>query len=136
MKNKKILPILSALVAVIFLVGLFTFATACPVPAEGKPMKCHWSEMALKGIAVIMIIMPIIRIAISNISMARGIAIGELLVSLLGLAVVTFLIGTCMKADMHCNTNMRPFTLLIFVIYVILSGAYLFTTRDSVEKVI
>lgn len=130
MNYKKILPIASVLVAVVLLAGLFTFAGACPVVEGEKPMKCHWSEMALKGIACLMIVSATIRVILSNIDMARGMALSEILIAVLAIAI-PLLIGTCMKAEMHCNTHMKPFTILLSLIYAILAGTYLFLAKND-----
>lgn len=118
--KKKILSIASMICAALILIGLLSFAGPCPVEEGMKPMKCTWTAEAIKGLAVVMLISGVGKLLFKKEDMIRGTAFADVLLTLYGLAVSTFLIGTCGHAEMICNVVMKPFILLILGIYGVL----------------
>lgn len=131
MNKKKIFAIICAVLAIILVIGISSFAGPCPVPEGEKPMKCNWTQAALQGIGVVMAVSALIRVFVVDRKISMGISIVELLNTIYGFSLVTFLIGTCMHAEMVCNTAMKPFVFIILGLYGIFAILSLMANRTE-----
>ena len=122
MKDKKktfgIADILLPFLSTVFLIGLLTFAGACGPTEDGGFMTCHWAGQALKAFAVLLLVTSIIRLAVRDRGMKKGLSIAILLSSITAAVIPANLINLCMMNTMHCHAVMRPFVIVMAVLQV------------------
>ncbi len=120
MKDKKmplgITDILLPVLSIVFLVGLLTFAGACGPKEDGSFMTCHWAGQAVKALAVLMLITSIVRLAVRDRGMKKGLSIAIVLTAITAAVIPGILINLCMMNTMHCHAVMRPFIIVMAVL--------------------
>ena len=120
MKEKKtpfgIADILLPVLSIIFLVGLLTFAGPCGPKEDGSFMSCHWAGQAVKALAVLLIVMSVIRLALRDRGMKKGLSIAIVLTAITAAVIPGNLISLCMMNTMHCHAVMRPFVIVMAVL--------------------
>ena len=110
MKKPKWMGPLYLALGILLAVGPKTIFSVCPVGE--KPMKCHWSAMALLVLGGLLALAGILCICFGKTAgpalglMAAGIALGALLVS-------SLLIGGCGNTAMACRTTTFPMVYLL-----------------------
>lgn len=120
MKDKKmtlrITDILLPIFSIVFFVGLLTFAGACGPKEDGSFMTCHWAAQAVKALAVLLIVMSVVRLAVRDRDMKKGLSIAILLTAVTAAVIPGNLINLCMMNTMHCHAVMRPFIIVMAVL--------------------
>ena len=129
MEKKKILAIISLVAAIVLFIGLTSFAGPCPVTEGEMPMKCHWTGQALKGLAVVMALSSILKLVSKDRGIAIGISLVEVINGIYAILIPTVLIGTCMHEEMMCNTGMKPFVIIISLIYIVLAAVNIYMNK-------
>lgn len=137
MKNKNWFGLATLVLSAVLLVSLLTFALPCPLPTEEgmKPMKCYWTYRAVTGISVIMILTGIMQVVSKSVDFVKGISVSNVLFSGLGISLITFIIGTCMKEEMRCNHAFKPTALLILGIILLVNVIGIFKKPAEIETV-
>ncbi|MBG9980242.1 DUF4418 family protein [Facklamia sp. DSM 111018] len=131
MKKYKWVGMVTLVIGILLLIALFTFAVPCTAAEGEKPMKCYWTHQAMKGIAMVVGGIGIGQILQKYFVGIKALAWANLLVSILGIALVTFLIGTCMKEQMICNLYLKPTGLIVMGINAIMSMIVLLMKDQS-----
>ena len=120
MKDKKmplgITDILLPVLSIVFLIGLLTFAGACGPKEDGSFMTCHWAGQAAKALAVLLLITSIIRLAVRDRGMKKGLSIAIVLTAITAAVIPGILINLCMMNTMHCHVVMQPFIIVMAVL--------------------
>ena len=121
MKNKKmsfgIADILLPILSIVFIVGLLTFAGACGPAEDGSFMTCHWAGQAVTALAVLLLVTSIIRLAVRDRGMKKGLSIAMMLTAITAAIIPGNLINLCMMNTMHCHAVMRPFVIVMAVLH-------------------
>lgn len=110
-KNRQSVIGLTVLVLSVVLVLLPDYIA--PVCHGDHTMKCHHMALANKGVAVAMMFNGTLLLFIRNRDIARGVAVGGILLSVLAIANSAFFIGGCASPMMSCNTKNIPATYLV-----------------------
>lgn len=100
-----------------------------PVCHGDKMMNCHTMASANKGIAVAMMLVGSMLLFVKNSDLARGIAIGGILLSALAIANSAFLIGGCASPMMSCNTKNIPATYLVAGLLILSQVVFVWKCR-------
>ena len=53
----------------------------------------------------------------------------EVINGIYAMLLPTVLIGTCMHEEMMCNTGMKPFVIIISLIYIVLAGLNIYVNK-------
>jgi hypothetical protein len=138
--NKTMGILMIVLALTIAIVPLFTDCLAngrSLTTADGRsvPMKCHWTALAVIGLAV-----PLALIGIFNLTSKRketfrmlnviSVALGALVV-----LFPTVLIGVCANASMPCNLIEKPLLILSGILVMGASLVTLASTRNFIEPI-
>ena len=115
-KSLRIADILLPVLSLVFLVGLLTFAGACGPTEDGGFMTCHWAGQAVTAIAVLLLITSIVRLAVRDRGIKKGLSIAILLTAITAAVIPGNVISLCMMNTMHCHAVMRPFIIVMAVL--------------------
>lgn len=102
-----------------------------PVCHADHPMKCQSMAQANQGVAVATMLVGVMFLKIKNRDMARGLALGGILLSCLAFANAAFLIGGCSSPVMSCNAKNIPATYLLSGLLILVQGYYLMKTAGE-----
>ena len=132
-KNRKTIMIRVVMVAAgaLYLAGLLTFASGCGPKDDGTWMTCHWANQALIGLAAILLADAMLLLLAQHPHVRIGISVAMIPAALLGAILPGGLIGLCMMNTMHCHTVMRPFSIVMSVIIMILAMISMLLERKS-----
>lgn len=120
--NKKVFQIVSIVVGILLLISLFTFASHCPRMEDGNYMRCYKTNLGLKLVSLAILLIGVL--SFLKAERIKNFAILGVVVSLANILII-FIMGTCKNPQMRCNTMMKPFTLLLSAIYLIVSGIFI-----------
>ncbi len=120
MKYKKF-DILNLIAALVLSVGIMTVFQACALQDNGSWMKCHDAQLYIFYIGIVITLLSLLYIFINS-------RLSKLIINTLviGLAILqAFLPGNilsmCSLFSMRCYTIMKPFSIIMGVILVLLS---------------
>ncbi len=120
MKYKK-LDILSVVVAVVLSVGIMTVFSGCALKDDGTWMKCHDVQLYIFYIGIAITVLSLAYMFIKS-------AIVKVVINMvvIGLAILQALMpgnimSMCSLYCMRCYTVMKPFSLIMGVLLVLLS---------------
>ena len=122
------------LLGIIMLIALYTVAVPCPLEEGMKPMKCFWTHRAMKGLGYLIVALGGITYMQKTRSAIRSLSLVNILLSGYGIALVTFLIGTCKVDEMTCNVFFRPAMIVLMAMGIILSVVAIMAYKDSNEE--
>lgn len=135
-QKRHIRPLAAVLfvICLIYTLGLFTFFHACGPKEDGTFMTCHWAEMALRGVALVMLIQSAFIFLHEGLSAAGHDALanrfpdlsasGPTLVPLAVFSAVLpgHVIPICMMESMRCRSILSPYALLMNLLIVIIAA--------------
>lgn len=106
-----------------------------PVCHSDNMMKCHSMANANKGIAVALMAVGSMLLFVKHRDVARGIAIGGILMAALAIANSAFLICGCASPMMSCNTKNIPATYLVAGLLILTQIAFVWKSgsRNQVK---
>ena len=123
MKRSNIgLALAQLLVCLLFFAGLLTVFAPCGPKEDGGFMTCHWAGNTLVGLAAVLCVMSVIRLAARDRKARMGVDLAAIPTALLAAMTPGKLIGLCMMADMRCRSVMRPAALIFSVLILVLAG--------------
>ena len=102
------LDALTALIALVLLIGSFTFLKTCPAMEDASWMACHWAGQAISGVSAVIAALSIADIFIKDKGFKAGLSVGIVLNAILNALIPGTLINTCMMPDMQCNAVTKP----------------------------
>ena len=115
------LDTLTALIALVLLIGSFTFLKTCPAMEDGSWMACHWAGQAISGVSAVIAALNIINVFIKDKGFKAGISLGVALNAILNALIPGTLINTCMMPDMQCNAVTKPAVAVISGVLAVLA---------------
>ena len=121
-KSLSILALVQLIACLLFLVGLLTVFAPCAPKEDGGFMTCHWAGNAAAGLAAVLCVMSVIRLAARDRRLRMGLDLAVIPTALLAALTPGRLIGLCMMADMRCRSVMRPAMLVFSVLILVLAG--------------
>lgn len=124
-KQKRIGWIVVILAVVLFLLPEY-LAPVCRAHGETM-MHCRHMATANQGVAVLLAVMGVMIVLCSHVQIARGIAVGGILVSCLAVANSAFLLGGCNSPVMSCNVMNIPMTYAVCALTAMALAYFVFT---------
>ena len=121
-KSLSVLALVQLIACLLFLVGLLTVFAPCAPKEDGGFMTCHWAGNAAAGLAAVLCVMSVIRLAARDRRLRMGLDLAVIPTALLAALTPGRLIGLCMMADMRCRSVMRPAMLVFSVLILVLAG--------------
>ena len=121
-KSFSVLALVQLIACLLFLAGLLTAFAPCAAKEDGSFMTCHWAGSAVAGLAAVLCVMSVIRLAARDHRVRIGLDLAVIPTALLAAMTPGKLIGLCMMADMRCRSVMRPATLIFSVLILVLAG--------------
>lgn len=129
MKKRYIFALLIVLLGLLLFFTPFNLAHVCGVKDDGSFMKCHWMGEAVRMLGGLITVLGVVFALFEK--MAKGIAVSVGCVGVCEILLQFFVIGTCKKLEMSCNTYTKPTVILLSVALIIVSLIYLFLTRKE-----
>lgn len=120
--KSNIAAIITFVLSVILAIGSVSFISACPV-SEEHTMVCHWAQIAVTSLAVILAVSSLAAIVIPDKKVKGGILIGLIPVSAVTFLIPGILIKLCMMDSMRCLSVFQPAVRIFAVVLFIVSVA-------------
>ena len=111
MKTKRrfgVCDFLLALTALLFLLGLLFVFAPCGPKEDGGWMTCHWAGQALKGTAVLELVLALAHLIPAPAERKIGLDLALAATAVLAHLIPGRLIGLCLMASMRCRSVMTP----------------------------
>ena len=118
-KSLSVLALVQLIACLLFLVGLLTVFAPCAPKEDGGFMTCHWAGNAAAGLAAVLCVMSVIRLAARDRRLRMGLDLAVIPTALLAALTPGRLIGLCMMADMRCHRLMVPGVTVCAVLIVL-----------------
>lgn len=99
--------------SVLLTIGSFTFLSACGPHEDGKFMSCHWAQLAVTGLGMVLVAQSIIHIVTGSNSVKQGLSMGIIPASVLSALIPGVFISICKMDSMRCVSVMRPGVMII-----------------------
>ncbi len=120
MKYKK-LDVLNLIVAVVLSVGIMTVFEGCALQDDGTWMKCHNAQLYIFYVGIAITILSLVYMFIKSKAVKLIINIIVIALAVLQALIPTKIIKMCSLYSMRCYTVMKPFSIIMGVILVLLS---------------
>ena len=111
-KAQPIFGVVLAVLAVLLIVGVATFAGPCGLHDDIVP-SCLWASRAVLGVGSVIAVLAIVRIFETDEGERRGLSLSCALLGFFCAALPGPIIALCTDPIMPCNAVMRPFVLCI-----------------------
>ncbi|MBR1444096.1 MAG: DUF4418 family protein [Firmicutes bacterium] len=121
--NKKIsvTDIMIVLLSVILAAGIPFFFHACGAKEDGTFMNCHSAQQVIFGLACVMMIISFAHLGAGSAKMKTGISIALIPLEIYTALIPETVIKMCMMADMRCQAVMKPATIIICILMLIVT---------------
>ncbi len=115
--------VVQVVVAIVFAVGVLTFAGPCGVHDDGSVSPCFGTSRMLTVLGFSAALLSAVRLLVGNASarLALDVAVG-----VVGISIATApggFLALCMMATMRCHTVMRPFSIVAGVVLAVAAVA-------------
>lgn len=130
--KKVLFPVLLGVLGLLILLTPLMIAPSCPPMPNGMFMKCHWASQAEIGYGVAILVIALLAL-FQNTKTRRGLYQAEAVLASLVLATPSFLIGSCSKPDMACNTSTNPILYGLGIVLFFASLLALFLEKERKE---
>lgn len=107
---------------------------ACGPKSDGSWMRCHWSQQAVIGIGIVLVILSIAYLILSQRSVKAVLSLAIVPVGLLAIAVPQGLIGLCGMPGMQCRAVFQPAVTIISIVIVLLAAVNAFLLLKAERK--
>jgi len=113
-----ITEIIKILFSLVFLVGIRTWFSVCPVTSE-MTMSCHWAGETLKAISLVLLAVSLIHMFIPDEKIKIGVDAASLCLLIMTAFTPGKVISLCQHAEMSCRSNAQPWTIVISAVMII-----------------
>ncbi len=120
MKYKK-LDILNLIAAVILTVGIMTVFDGCALKDDGTWMKCHNAQLNIFYIGIVITVLSLAYMFIKSKLLKIIINVVEMGLAILQGLMPGVIVNMCSFYFMRCYTIMKPFSIIMGAILVLLS---------------
>ena len=120
MKNR-LTGILSLAISILLAGGIMTVFRACAQKEDGTWMHCHYAQMNVFYIAVVMVVISLINLFVSNRKFGAGLWAVSIILSIIVILIPGTIMGMCMMDTMRCWAVMKPFVMIVCVLMIIVS---------------
>ena len=120
MKNKSLITgIVFLALTLILAVGVFTVFGACEPLEDGGWMTCHWAGEAVKGVAIVLAVIAVIRLLVKDGKIKAGLSLAAVPTAVLAAIIPGHLINICGMASMRCHTHFQPAALVLGILIAV-----------------
>ena len=117
--------------ALLLTAGVFTVFGACEPMEGGNWMTCHWAGEAVKGVAVVLAVIAVIRLLVKDGKIKAGLSIVAVPTAILAALIPGHLINICGMASMRCRTHLQPAALVLGILIAIIAIVDIFINLKS-----
>lgn len=128
------LDALTVLIALVLLIGSFSFLKTCPAVEDGSWMACHWAGQAISGVSAVIVALSITNIFVKDKGFKAGVSLGVALNAILNALIPGTLINTCMMPDMQCNAVTKPAVAVLSGVLAVLAIIDVLASLKSRKK--
>mgnify|MGYP002859955901 CR=1 FL=1 len=116
---KKILNYVPAVLSAILAIGVVTAFKACAPMEDGSWMNCHNAQMQVFVTAIVITIIAVVNIFLNNKKINLCLGIVGVILAVLAAIVPGIITHLCMMNTMRCHTIMRPYVVVLSVLFII-----------------
>ena len=116
------------LLGVIIAIGSVSFLSPC-IHEDGNYGACHWAGQALLGLGCVIAVQSLMAIVFPKYR--RGVYMGIVPVSAMGILTPGTLISICKMDTMRCRMIMRPAMILLFIAVLLTALIGTILTKDE-----
>ena len=116
---KKILNYVPAVLAAILAIGVVTVFKACAPMDDGSWMNCHNAQLQVFVIAIVITIIAVVNIFLNNKKINLCLGIVGIALAVIAAIVPGIITHLCMMDTMRCHAIMRPYVVVLSVLFII-----------------
>lgn len=107
-------------IAALLAVGVVTAFKACGPMEDGTWMNCHNAQIQVFILAVLMTLIGIVTIFLKEQRIKLCLDIVSVVLAVIVIFVPGIITSLCMMDTMRCHTLMRPFAVLMSVVFIVI----------------
>ena len=113
--------ILITLLGVFLAVGSRTLFPACDAKEDGSYMACHWAELAVSAVGVVIAVQGLLAVCIRDRRAQGAVFASVAPTALLACLLPGVVISICSMSGMQCRTVLRPWVILTGAVILVFS---------------
>ena len=107
---------------------------ACGIHDDGSYGRCHYAQLVTACIGLLMAVGALCSLLLKTREVTRAVSAITACEAILTLLIPAKVIPLCMMATMHCLTMMKPFTLAMSIVILIISAGTFILTLTRKEN--
>ena len=123
--------IIQLIVSAVFLIGMLTFLKPCGPKEDGTFMSCHYAGTALIILSAGMLAISLAGLLLKSSAAKAAASVLQIVLSVLILIIPGTVIGLCMMPEMRCRSVMRPGSIIIAILMILVSLAGVLINRKK-----
>lgn len=120
--KKNFVKFIELVLSLILAIGSFTVFAACPL-SEEHVMACHYAQLAVTTLGVILVVQSLAAVIISNEKVKLGITLAQIPIAVAVFLVPGTIFSLCMMSSMRCISIFQPAVRVISAIVFVVSVA-------------
>lgn len=120
--KKNYVKFIELVLSLILAIGSFTVFAACPL-SEEHVMACHYAQLAVTTLGVILVVQSLAAVIISNEKVKLGITLAQIPIAVAVFLVPGTIFSLCMMSSMRCISIFQPAVRVISAIVFVVSVA-------------
>lgn len=120
--KRNFVKFIELVLSLILAIGSFTVFAACPV-SEEHVMACHYAQLAVTTLGVILVVQSLAAVIISNGKVKLGITLAQIPTAVAVFLVPGTIFSLCMMNSMRCISIFQPAVKVISAIVFVVSVA-------------
>lgn len=120
--KKNFVKFIELILSLILAIGSFTVFAACPL-SEEHVMACHYAQLAVTTLGVILVVQSLAAVIISNEKVKLGITLAQIPTAAAVFLVPGTIFSLCMMSSMRCISIFQPAVKVISAIVFVVSVA-------------
>lgn len=125
--------IIKLIVSVIFVIGIRTWFSVCPVMSE-MTMSCHWAGEMLKAVSIVLLVISVIHIIIPDEKVKIGMDAASACFLIMSVFIPGTVIHICQDAQMRCRSIAQPWSVIISIVLLIACAADMIIYASAVSR--
>lgn len=120
--KRNFVKFIELVLSLILAIGSFTVFAACPL-SEEHVMACHYAQLAVTTLGVILVVQSLAAVIISNEKVKLGITLAQIPIAVVVFLVPGTIFSLCMMSSMRCISIFQPAVRVISAIVFVVSVA-------------
>ena len=131
--KRKIYEWIPSFIAVLMTIGVMTMFRACEAGEDGMWMNCHYVQMDVFYLGIVITLLSVIRIFLNRQLLKWVVCAAELLLVIITMLLPGTLMHMCMMETMRCHALMKPFVFVMCGAFVV-AEAILIVVEGKVSR--